>query len=176
MNVAMGLNSDELTSQSGKLMKIVKKINNKHDYKELLNKLDALQDNKSNNGVYFFQNRFETLYIGHSTNIYQRLYAHQYFIESLLESNKLTQISIKLFESEEDGRNFERISIYKWKPLYNLAYTNSRVRMYDYIPFSTRLAIKDHFNANKDKYNDQGELIEEMVNHYFQNNKQLKIA
>ncbi len=156
-------------------MKITKKMQGLSDYRDLLTNIDGI-NLKQMIGVYFVMNKGIPLYIGYSTNLQQRLYSHSHFIETLLETKKVDQISIKLFNEIKDAQNFERISIYKWKPLYNLAYTNSRVKMYDYIPFPTRMAIKEHYNANKDRYSDPGDVIVEMVNHYFKNNEQLQIA
>jgi len=154
---------------------IQEKITNINQYKILCNKL-INANMVSSNAVYCFKHKEDYIYIGYSSSIGNRLYNQSLFIEDLLLSNKITEVNIYFYENTTQAQTYEKIFIYKHKPLYNSACTNQKVKMNYHIPFEYRLIIQDYYKANKSSMESPSDVIIKMCDSFFKNQKQLKLC
>jgi excinuclease UvrABC nuclease subunit len=151
------------------------KINNINDYKNLCIKL-INANLLSSNAVYCFKNKNDYLYIGYSSSIGNRLYNQTLFIEDLLLSKQITEVNIYFYETTKEAQSYEKIFIFRHKPIYNSACTNQKAKMMYYIPFEYRSIIQDYYIANKTNMNSPSDVIIKMCDEFFKNQKQLKLC
>ena len=151
------------------------KIKSISDLKDLV-RIIGMANKVTTNATYFLYNKQTAVYIGYSSNIEYRLYSQVLFIEDLIESNNITRIKIKFFETTEEAHNNEKIEIYKRKPMYNIAYSNKTAKMGYFLPFETRSMIKTHFKANKGTFKTPSDVIIKAMDSYFGNARQLKLC
>lgn len=154
---------------------IKKEIKNISDYKSLCVKL-MNANLLSSNAVYCLKNKNEYSYIGYSSSIGNRLYNQTLFIEDLLLSKQITEVNIYFYETKNQAQSYEKIFIFRHKPVYNFACTNQKAKMMYYIPFEYRRIIQDYYSANKSSMNSPSDVIIKMCDEFFKNQKQLKLC